>query len=242
MKKNRSKKIIIWIVSLIGIVTIIGYLLINMNTYGASKEAEIVSQQAEEEDNYTFYASGEANALGLIFYPGGLVEPDSYSLWAKQIAQAGYDVYVMHFPLNLAVLAPNRAQEIQNKHPEQSFVLAGHSLGGVMASRYIAANPKSIAGMIFFASYPDEKGALTNSSIPVLSITATNDGVLNQATYEEAKQYLPKDTIYEAIEGGNHAGFGSYGVQKGDKEAAISNEEQQAIISQLLIEWLNTLA
>ena len=124
MKKNRSKKIIIWIVSLIGIVTIIGYLLINMNTYGASKEAEIVSQQAEEEDNYTFYASGEANALGLIFYPGGLVEPDSYSLWAKQIAQAGYDVYVMHFPLNLAVLAPNRAQEIQNKHPEQSFVLA----------------------------------------------------------------------------------------------------------------------
>ncbi|MFZ1780692.1 MAG: alpha/beta hydrolase, partial [Enterococcus aquimarinus] len=74
--------------------------------------------------------------------------------------------------------------------------------------------------------------------IPVLSITGSKDGVLNQEAYESGKQYLPAETTFEVIEGGNHAGFGSYGAQKGDDEATIPNENQQEIISQLVLEWL----
>ncbi|WP_373737867.1 alpha/beta hydrolase, partial [Jeotgalibaca porci] len=147
-------------------------------------------------------------------------------------------VYVMHFPLNLAVLGGNRASEVQEQHPEQSFVLAGHSLGGVMASRYVVSNAEKIVGMIFMASYSDEKGALNELDIPVLSITGSKDGVLNQEAYESGKQFLPAETTFEVIEGGNHAGFGSYGAQKGDEEATIPNENQQEIISQLVLEWL----
>jgi hypothetical protein len=51
---------------------------------------------------------------------------------------------------------------------------------------------------------------------------------------------LPKDTQYVSIEGGNHAGFGNYGVQKGDNKATISNEQQQTEISQLIVAWLQS--
>lgn len=240
-KKSQSKKWIVIGCSLIILVLLASYTFIKINTYGASQEAQAVHQKAQEKQHYTLYESGDSDALGLIFYPGGLVEPNSYSIWANQLAQAGYDVYVVDFPLNLAVLAPNRAEAIQESYPQQKFVLAGHSLGGVMASRYVAEHSDSIVGMVFLASYPDEKGALNHLSMPVLSLTGTKDGVLNQVAYEDAKKYLPLQTDYESIEGGNHAGFGSYSPQKGDNLATISNEEQQLVISQRLIDWLKDI-
>lgn len=53
---------------------------------------------------------------------------------------------------------------------------------------------------------------------------------MNQEAYQEAKQYLPERTEYVSINGGNHGGFGSYGEQKGDGEAEISNADQQTVI------------
>ncbi len=237
-KKRSFKKIGLWILAISVIIVGGSYLFIQTLTYGATPQAQQVSQEAQTEKNVTFYDSGNPEAVGIIFYPGAFVKPESYSLWAQQIADAGHDVYVMHFPLNLAVLGGNRASEVQEQHPEQSFVLAGHSLGGVMASRYVVSNAEKIVGMIFMASYSDEKGALNELDIPVLSITGSKDGVLNQEAYESGKQFLPAETTFEVIEGGNHAGFGSYGAQKGDDEATIPNENQQEIISQLVLEWL----
>lgn len=37
---------------------------------------------------------------------------------------------------------------------------------------------------------------------------------------------MPADFNELVIEGGNHAGFGSYGAQAGDGEATISQEKQ----------------
>ena len=45
----------------------------------------------------------------------------------------------------------------------------------------------------------------------------------------EANQgFLPEQTLWTLIEGGNHAQFGYYGIQLGDDSATISREEQQA--------------
>ncbi|MBV6552676.1 alpha/beta hydrolase, partial [Acinetobacter soli] len=53
--------------------------------------------------------------------------------------------------------------------------------------------------------------------------------------------YLPDSAIFETISGGNHAGFGSYGSQRGDGSATISNEEQQQQIAEKLTQWLDNL-
>ena len=148
----------------------------------------------------------------------------------------GFSVYIVRFPLDLAVLNANAAKKIQKNH---QYIIGGHSLGGTMASRYAKNNSQKLLGVFFLASYPEKKGDLHETNVPVLSLTATKDGVLNYTNYQKAKKLLPNNTIYEQISGGNHAGFGSYGKQSGDNSATISNVKQQNIISKLLINWLN---
>lgn len=218
-----------------------GAIYVHQSTYTPTASAQQQSEQAIHEKGYDLYSDGQTAKIGVIFYPGAFVTAESYSEWALQVASAGYNVYVLHMPLNLAVFSQNAAQTIIEDHSEETFVLAGHSLGGVIASRFTAEHSKEVAGMIFLASYPDKKGNLENTDLSVLSITASNDGVLNLEKYHEAKDYLPEQTKYIEIEGGNHAGFGMYGTQKGDSAATISNKAQQTEISKHIIEWLDEL-
>ena len=51
---------------------------------------------------------------------------------------------------------------------------------------------------------------------------------------DKAASNLPADTSVQIIEGGNHAGFGDYGEQKGDGEAQISRAQQQRITADLI--------
>ncbi|MNP78228.1 hypothetical protein D3C76_1757890 [compost metagenome] len=52
---------------------------------------------------------------------------------------------------------------------------------------------------------------------------------------------MPGNTVYLSIEGGNHAQFGSYGKQKGDGEASITEEEQQIRTARAMLDWLGNL-
>lgn len=235
------KKVLGMVLVLVALVGIGGAIYLQQSAYPATESAQQLSEQAVDTKDYDLYSKGQDNQLAIIFYPGALVAPESYSKWASQVASNGYDVYVVKMPLNLAVLSPNAAENIIDANPDKTFVMAGHSLGGVMASRFAAYHLDRIRGMIFLASYPDEKGSLESSGIPVLSITASKDGVLNQEKFQDAKAYLPSQTEYIDIEGGNHAGFGAYGKQKGDIEATIPNDLQQEEISSAIVEWLGQL-
>ncbi|BAK95831.1 alpha/beta hydrolase [Tetragenococcus halophilus] len=242
MKKWALWQKIIGIILLTGIILFsTGAIYVYQSTYTASEVAQKQSEQATHEKDYDLYSDGKSSELGVIFYPGAFVAAESYSQWSSQVASAGYSVYVLHMPLNLAVFSKNAAQPIMDDHPNQSFILAGHSLGGVIASRFVAEHPKEVAGMIFLASYPDEKGSLQDTNLPVLSITASKDGVLNWEKYQKGKNYLPEKTDYIEIKGGNHAGFGMYGAQKGDSSATITKKAQQTKISICITEWLDKL-
>lgn len=242
MKKRY--KVLIGVGITLLLIAIGSFFVFQRNTYSATPEAEKISQSAKDEKDYLYLDSGKKDATLVIFYPGALVAPESYSLWADNLATRGYDVAIIKMPLDLAVLAPNRAETVLEDHPNQEYVIGGHSLGGVMGSRYVANHfqeDQRLRGMFYLASYPDEKGSLKNTNLAVLSITATNDQVLNQEAYKEAKQYLPKQTVYESIDGGNHAGFGSYGAQRGDGKATISTEKQQEEVANRLVDWLQTI-
>lgn len=230
-----------WVKWLLGIIVVIALvisgsvLIIKNKTYQPSTAAMTAAKVSTTTDNITKFSGDDSKPM-VIFYPGALVEPKSYSIWAKNVAEAGFSVYIVRFPLDLAVLRVNAASQIQG---QKDYVIGGHSLGGTMASRYAKQHQKHLKGVFFLASYPETKGALNKTTLPVLSLTGTKDGVLDRTNYQKAKKYLPKNTVYESITGGNHAGFGSYGKQSGDHKATISNQQQQERLSKLLIDWLD---
>ena len=80
---------------------------------------------------------------------------------------------------------------------------------------------------------------LTDSGLRVYSTYGSEDGVLNREKYEAARINLPQDTTETVIAGGCHAGFGSYGAQKGDGAPVISAEEQQQQTADALAAWMN---
>ena len=80
---------------------------------------------------------------------------------------------------------------------------------------------------------------LTDSDLRVYSTYGSKDGVLNREKYEADRTNLPQDTTETVIDGGCHAGFGSYGAQKGDGTPTISAKEQQRQTADALAAGMN---
>ncbi len=180
---------------------------------------------------------------GFIFYPGGKVDPRAYAPPARAIAEAGYMVVIVPMPLNLAVLSPNRADEVIAAYPEvDRWVIGGHSLGGSMAANYAAGHSDAIDGLMLWASYPTESSSLAGETdLAVASIFGTLDGLVSLEDIEQSESLLPAQTQWTAIEGGNHAQFGWYGEQEGDNPATISRESQQVDVVEASLKLLESI-
>lgn len=190
-----------------------------------------------------FEPVGDQPTTGLIYYPGGRVDYRSYAPYARDIAEQGYLVVIPSMPLSLAVLAPDRAAEIIAAYPEiDRWVVSGHSLGGSMAAYYAYENPEQVDGLVLFASYPADNNPLNETGLEALSISATLDGLSTPDDIAASQALLPADATFFPIEGGNHAQFGWYGDQRGDQQADISREEQQALAVQSAVAFLDGLA
>ena len=192
----------------------------------------------EEDELIIFTPTEVIPTKGFIFYPGGLVEPQAYSTLCRDIANEGYLVVIAPMPLNLAVLSPDKADTILERFNNiDTWAIGGHSLGGVMASSYAAKNSK-IKGVALYASYP-QGDVLKNTDKKVVSIYGSNDGVADLNKINNAE--LPKDAKLIEIKGGNHGQFGSYGEQKGDNKATISEDEQISETVKYTVELLEGL-
>lgn len=168
------------------------------------------------QDNLTILSPSVPSDTAIIFYPGAKVEAEAYLPLLDQIRQTGVTCILVHMPFNMAIFDADAAEEVMEQFPDiQHWYMAGHSMGGAMASQFASDHPDEIDGLILlgayiYGDYPDEK-------------TLTVYGSLNQSV-EDHIDYT--ENIVE-IEGGNHAQFGNYGPQKGDLPATISTEEQQ---------------
>lgn len=201
-----------------------------------AEEADAV--KVNELEHWIGFEPAKPSGAGVILYPGTLVKPESYAPLARRLAEKGHHVVIVKMPLNLPLTSPNLAGEVLKAYPKESFVIGGHSLGGVMAARYAAAHAGQIKGVFFLASYPDSKGDLKNKNLPVISLLGSDDGVINMDQVQSGRAYLPADTLYFTVEGGNHAQFGSYGAQKGDNTAQISAAEQWNQSVEALQDWM----
>lgn len=180
----------------------------------------------ETADAITFAPNGEETEAGIIFYPGGKVEAEAYAPLLRQLAEADLLAVITKMPFHLVVFDADAAEAIMEQETGiEDWYLAGHSLGGVMASSFAADQADEVAGLIFLASYPSRD--LTDAPFPVLSIYGTEDEVLNRESYDEAQAKLPDDYTEIVLDGGNHGQFGDYGAQEGDGTAFISADQQQ---------------
>lgn len=87
---------------------------------------------------------------GIIFYPGAKIQPESYSVLASKLAQKGYTTIIVKMPFNLAFFGANQADEIIDQHTTIiTWIIGGHSLGGVFASDYAVNHRDKIKGIIY---------------------------------------------------------------------------------------------
>ncbi len=168
---------------------------------------------------------------GVIIYPGAFVEPRSYAPAARALAENGTFVAIVPMPFSLAILGKNRADGVIDAYPEiETWTIAGHSLGGVMAAGYAADHRDTISGLALWAAYPQDGVDLAPWTGAVASIFGTLDGLTTVEDIEGSRPNLPADSTFVAAEGGNHSYFGWYGDQRGDNPATITREEQQEVI------------
>jgi surfactin synthase thioesterase subunit len=180
---------------------------------------EVLAQDStiEVQDDLTILSPSYPTDTAVIFYPGAKVEAEAYLPLLEQIRQTGVTCILVHMPFRMAIFDANAAEAVMEQFPDiQHWYMAGHSMGGAMASQFAASHPDEVDGLILlgayiYGDYPPEK-------------TLTVYGSLNQSV-EDKIDYT--ENVVE-IQGGNHAQFGNYGPQKGDLPATISAEEQQA--------------
>jgi hypothetical protein len=179
----------------------------------------------------TFAPADVEPGTGLIFYPGGRIDPRGYATLLHPIAAEGYLVVVPEMPINMAVFNPNVADEIIAQYPGiDHWVIAGHSVGGVAAAQYANQNREIIEGLMIWASYPADSSDLSDAEFPVILIYASLDPRASESNIAERVHLLPEDAQYVSIEGGGHHGFGSYLIKPEEHQATISRAEQRAQI------------
>lgn len=232
------KRILGWVlVSLliVLVLVVVGFVVYAESSTASPQTEALTAMQSTSEvevitDGWLAFVPRETlPTTGFIFYPGGLVDPRAYAPMAQDIAAEGFLVVIPRMPLNLAVFGPGKATAVIQAFPEiELWAIGGHSLGGAMASQYARRNPTSVSGLALWAAFPPEGSDLSARDLAATSIYGTRDGLVSIEEIEASRQLLPAETKFVAVEGGNHAQFGWYGLQKGDLPATHSHAEQQA--------------
>ncbi|MFI3231041.1 MAG: alpha/beta fold hydrolase [bacterium] len=169
--------------------------------------------------------------IGIIFYPGAKVEAIAYLPILEKLQAEGLTCVLVEMPYNMAIFNVNGAddillEDISSLSNVERWYMAGHSMGGGMASSYASKNQDLIDGLILmgayvYGDYPPENA---------LTIYGTHNSNL-----EEKIDYTQNIFI---IEGGNHAQFGNYGKQKGDPDADITPQNQQDITVEEIVKFV----
>ena len=210
------------------------------SSYPAGEQAKQTSDRAVKTHfGYRFEAKAPTKAQ-FIFYPGAKVEPQAYALLAQRLAEQNIQVDLVDFPLDLAITKSSIAEDIIDE--SLPTVIAGHSLGGAMAARFLKKNWKQVDGLVLLASYSLDSYGLQHTTLPVLSIYAELDLIATVEEILDKQAYLPANTQYVMIKGGNHGQFGDYGAQSGDGEALISAQAQLDQTVEAIIGFIDGLS
>ena len=212
--------------------------------YRASADARAALQTTSEvtvsdHDGYWRFAPGQSSDVGVLFFPGALVDPIAYAPTAQAVARRGHAVLLVRVPrrgafggaqsTELPVRYMRALRETVQAGGPKRWLVAGHSLGGVISSRVVQSLREGIAGLVLIGTSHPRDFSLSHLQIPVTQVYGTRDTVADVGKVEAARRNLPPATTSVRIDGGNHSQFASYGFQPGDWPATISREEQSRL-------------
>ena len=241
LTKSEKRVIVIMTIAAVVAAAIFAVLMYINDYYEATEKAKkaiLGNERIEvaETDDYYLLQKRESESLtlpaegkGIIFYPGGKVDEVAYAPLMLELAEAGYDVYIVKMPAKLAILGANKADAIiAGDATIIEWTMMGHSLGGAMAASYAASHDEEIDNLVLLAAYSTED--LKGLDMDVYSFYGSEDKVLNMEKYGECLGNFPEDVVEVVIDGGNHAYYGHYGEQEGDGTATITREEQKQTV------------
>jgi pimeloyl-ACP methyl ester carboxylesterase len=197
-----------------------------------------------------FMPSGSSDAeVGLLFFPGALVDPVAYAPLARAAAAAGFPAVIVTLPRRGAfggAEAPElygRADSILgDAAPPRGWVVAGHSRGAVVASTLAARRPAGLAGLLLVGTSHPRDVDLSFLEVPVTKVAAGRDGLASRAEVQANAHLLPPSTRWVWIDGGNHSQFAWYGFQPGDRRALLPRGEQQRATIAAMLALLRQVA
>ncbi len=247
MKKTRGRRIlkrVLWSLAIVVVLVVGGVVAWSQIGVMAAEPEPLATVQENPQITVTDAdqgivlepVDGESD-VGLVFIPGAKVDPWAYAAILQGLAEDGVTVVITRPWLNLAFFDPRGRDAFTSAAPEVgAWAVGGHSLGGVRACQLA---PDADA-LVLFGSYCAND--LSQSGLPVLSISGSEDGLSTADKIADARDELPADAEMVEIDGASHASFGDYGPQDGDGTPTISSEEMHAEVTRLVDEFLAPLA
>ena len=244
LTKNAKKHRVLksgFLTVLVGLILLVATTLAYMSvSYGALDTALTAMKGNEtvtvEKVDGGYFFDGPGNNTALVFYPGAKVECQGYAPLMLQLAENGIDCFLADMPFSFSIFGMNMADKFIDEYDYKKWVMAGHSLGGVVAADYAINHSDSVEGIVLLASYSSKE---VSDDIKLVTIYGSEDGCLNIEEYNKNKVNWPKNTVEYIIEGGNHCQFGDYGWQDGDGVAYISASQQWFFTTKYICDYFN---
>ena len=195
----------------------------------------------ENDDRITFKSKQADRPVEIIFFPGGLTDPEAYAPLCRKIAGNGYTCHIIKASFRLPQYDYQKISALFD-FQSRTYIIGGHSQGARMAAQFVYENPVLMKGLFLLGTSNPRDINLSQFSIPTIKLYAEHDGLASVEEVLEHKNKLPADSKLILVEGGNHSQFGYLGELLGDDGAKITLEEQQSIVLENLINFFNEVA
>lgn len=238
---NRALRWTAWVVAVVVLLAVVFLVWANIVMQGTRSAALQVWRDdrvsvRDAGDSVVMTPTGDANGVGIVFIPGAKVDPYAYMATFRQVVASGTTVVITKPTLHLAFFDTRGLSTFEAHAPSvATWAVGGHSLGGVRACQLAP----DADGLLLFGSYCAND--IRRSYIDVLSVSGSRDGLSTPAKVAAARHLLPSTATMTEIAGANHADFGAYGDQPGDRTAIISRAEARAQIGDAVEEWVRGL-
>lgn len=145
-------------------------LFLNTSRHATDEELSALKSdetvQAHSINNNAICLEAQNAKAGVIFYPGERIQVESYAPLMHELASRGITCVLEPMPFNIASFRKSAADDVQEALPNiKNWYMAGHSLGGSVATDYANKHADAYNGIILLS--PNKQ---VNSTLPILDI------------------------------------------------------------------------